>query len=325
MVRKSPLALGLLLCLCAALVFTFPVSSGPSRPARAAAAVPLTGGPDAFGYNWDRTVAFEWIDATDGTSVPWRTVGPYPIGFGFDFYGASYSQFYLSTGFIQFGVGDSLQPYNQCIPSQGMPNSFAAPFWDAVGSWEDTDVVFYKTLGTAPNRMLVVEWYEAEHAPDSAPMTWEIILYEGYSDIRFQYLSMTANSWGNGRGATIGIENQSGEGGLQVSCNQAWLQDGSAVLITYPRAAATPTRTPTPTATATYTATPSPSLTGTAAATPTRTPTRSPSPTATRTATGTRTLTPAASSTVTRTATRTVTPGPMNARAYLPVMLRGSH
>ena len=246
MVRPRPFAVYLLAGLCATLAFALPAVPGQAEPSRAGSAVPLTGGPDAFGYTWDRNVQFDWIDATDGTSAPWMAVGPYPIGFSFDFYGTSYSQFYLSAGLIQFGFGNSLPWFNQCIPTAGLPDSFAAPFWDYVVSGQMADVVFCKTLGNAPERRLVVEWFNMQHGYDSAYMTWEAVLYEGSSDIRFQYLSMTANSWGNAQSATIGLENQSGEIGLQVSCDEGWLQDGSAILFRHPRAGPTPSPTSAP-------------------------------------------------------------------------------
>ncbi len=248
----------------------------PEAPTPTPTGVPERGGPDAFGYTWDRTVPFEWIEVSDGTSVPWRTAGPYPIGFSFDFYGAAYTQWYLNTGFIQFGVSNPLSFINQCIPSPGYPNSLAAPMWDAIGNWEQSDVIFYKTLGSAPNRMLVIEWYNAQHDPDSTRMTFEIILYEGSSDIRFQYLSMTNNTWGNAKGATIGIENQNGRDGLNVSCNQPWLQDETAILFTHPGAHA---ETPTATRTQAATATATPTRTSTATRTPTRTRTPTVTPT----------------------------------------------
>ena len=92
MVRRNPFAFALFLCLCAALAFALPVTSVRSRSARAAAAVPLTGGPDAFGYNWDRTMPFEWVDTSGGIQVPGGDDfcrGPYDIGFAFDFYGTT--------------------------------------------------------------------------------------------------------------------------------------------------------------------------------------------------------------------------------------------
>jgi len=203
-----------------------------------AASPPDTGGPDAFGYTYDRTVPYNWIDATDGVGVPWRSPGPYPIGFNFDFYGTSYNQFYLNAGFISFGrdYALSLTP-NQCIPSRGNPNAIVAPLWDLIMSWEHTGHLFYKTTGSAPNRMLVLEWYNAQHDPDGRFMTFEIILYEGSNDTRFQYASMLANSYGNGKSATVGIENQDGTIGLQVACNEAWITDNSVVHFVSPAGA----------------------------------------------------------------------------------------
>ncbi len=68
-----------------------------------------SGGPDAFGYVWRDSndpngPAFNWIDIT---SMPGavqitgltddNTVGPFPIGFSFDYYTGSSSQFWVGS------------------------------------------------------------------------------------------------------------------------------------------------------------------------------------------------------------------------------------
>ena len=66
-------------------------------------------------------------------------------------------------------------------------------------------------------------------------MTFEVLLIEGSNDIVFQYQSMRANTRGDAREATIGLENSTGRIGLQVSCNQGWLYDGAAIRFMYPQ------------------------------------------------------------------------------------------
>ncbi|HUT16364.1 MAG TPA: hypothetical protein VMY98_08985 [Anaerolineae bacterium] len=209
-----------------------------------------SGGPDAFGYTWSRLVPCDWVDATAGVMVPWTWDvgrGPFDIGFRFSFYGTEYDQFYISKGMVSFGR--SYWTYrNIAIPSPGLPNGFAAAFWEDVWSAEESGHLYYRTFGTAPNRFLVVEWYRVGHYDDRNPaMTFEVILYEGSNDIAFQYLSMDGHNRGDGRGATIGIENQDGRIGLGVSYNQRWVRDGAAVHFYYPSDAPgtpTPTRMP---------------------------------------------------------------------------------
>jgi hypothetical protein len=167
--------------------------------------------------------------------INWGAKGPFSIGFTFQFYGTLCNQFYLNSGMLQFGRSDSWSQQNQCIPNPGPPNSFAAAFWDAVGSYQSAPGTFYKLVGEAPNRIAVVEVSGIQHVNDGALMTFEVLLCEGSNDIVFQYQSMRANTRGDAREATIGLENSTGRIGLQVSCNQAWLYDGAAIRFVYPQ------------------------------------------------------------------------------------------
>src|SRR5665648_1150228 len=58
------------------------------------------------------------------------TLGPFNIGFNFNFYGNIYSQFYInSNGMILFGAS-SKDETEDPIPSAALPNNFIAPLWD---------------------------------------------------------------------------------------------------------------------------------------------------------------------------------------------------
>ncbi|MFZ5513102.1 MAG: DUF6701 domain-containing protein, partial [Pseudomonadota bacterium] len=74
------------------------------------------------------------------------------------------------------------------------------PYWDdlnpAAGGF-----ITYATLGSAPNRRLVVSWNDVPHYPNSGQYNIQAILYET-GEIKFQYGSGNAN----GSSATIGIE-----------------------------------------------------------------------------------------------------------------------
>jgi hypothetical protein len=292
-----------------AILFRYPVAT----PTPTGVPPPVRGGPDAYGYKWDRSLPFEWIDATDGFQAPWllgQASGPYDIGFPFNFYGKEYTRFSIGRGMLQM-ESSLAAPEPQCIPSQGWPDAYIAAFWDDLFTPQYVGHLFYKLVGEAPDRRLVVEWYNVGKSDGrSYNMTFEIVLFEGSNNIRFQYLNMSGHLDGGGRLATIGLENRTGEGGLQLSCRLAWLTDGSVVHIYYPG------QEPTPTPTVTHTATPSPSPTRTATATrtltPTATRTASPSPTLTRTATATATLT----------RTPSATPTLATRYSYLPIVLK---
>lgn len=58
-----------------------------------------------------------------------RNYGPLPIGFDFDFFGNTYSEFYVTTnGLVMFGSGSN-QYTNSTIPTAGGADNYIAPFW----------------------------------------------------------------------------------------------------------------------------------------------------------------------------------------------------
>jgi hypothetical protein len=207
---------------------------GARPPMEAAGISPqATGGPDDFGYTWNDSVQFNWIDATTGTDSGLtgddRFTGPIDIGFDFKFYENTYSQLYFSTnGLVTFGGGAS-QVSNQRIPNAAPPNNFIAPFWGdlTVGSPYNPGKIYYLRGGTAPNRYFVVEWYNVTSCCLSGATdykTFEVILYEN-GDIVIQYLSLS----GNLQSATVGIEDDIGVTGLQYLYNAPGLGNNKAI------------------------------------------------------------------------------------------------
>ncbi len=185
----------------------------------AALFIQATGGPDVFGYTWDDTAGYGWIDTSGGVSVSLRDddyIGPLPIGFTFSFYGKNYNQFYLdSNGFLSFADnGQSYYNYSKySLPSPARPNNIIAPFW------EDFDpsrggAIRYKTIGSAPNRALVVEWQGVKLYGDTGTQSVQAVLYEGSNQIRFEYPNTRSGARGNLTLATVGIENDDGTIGI---------------------------------------------------------------------------------------------------------------
>jgi hypothetical protein len=182
-------------------------------------AVQATGGPDMFGYTWNDAVTYGWIDTTGGTAVTMRDddyVGPLSIGFTFNFYGKNYAQFYIdSNGFLSFADNTqsyySYSKYNLSSPAR--PNNVVAPFW------EDFDpsqggTIRYQTTGSSPNRTLVVEWQNVPSWGTSNLQSFQMVLYEGSNQIRFQYRNTRSGTRGDLRAASVGIENDDGAIGL---------------------------------------------------------------------------------------------------------------
>lgn len=79
---------------------------------------------------------YNWIDIS-GTGTDLissitddQTIGPYNIGFPFQFFGNSYTQFYInSNGFVTFGTTTGQTNFPHPIPSFSIPDDIIAGYW----------------------------------------------------------------------------------------------------------------------------------------------------------------------------------------------------
>jgi len=200
--------------------------------------------PDHFGYtcissNQVGGPTFSWIDIrSTGTIILPNSDDVVqtgiPIGFSFNFYGAQYNQISVSNNGLLF-VGPVTGQYTNEPIGSSSPNGFMAPFWDDLVTYRSTtDAVYYKTIGVAPNRIFVVEWFETQHYSSSPTgITFEAILYEGSNNIQFQYLDVDFGTsfYNNGASATVGIESTDGRGS-QYSFDEPVLSPNLAILFT---------------------------------------------------------------------------------------------
>lgn len=239
-------------------------AKGPD-PYATGAAVRATGGPDDFGYSFiDSTEAggpaYSWVDisATGTAAITGYSddsvAGPFPIGFTFNFYGTDYTQFWVqsngSIGFASFSYDLS----NNCLPTTDLNGTFLAPLWDdLVCGSGPPGTIYYETLGTAPNRYLVIQFHEVRYfgGDDSDPIEFEVILYEGSNNIVYQYADLTnaSSSHNGGVSATIGIQGDSGASPvhhLEYACNPATALTVPLAVLFTAAAAATPTPYATP-------------------------------------------------------------------------------
>jgi hypothetical protein len=231
--------------------------------------------PDAFGYTC-ANVALSFLSGTTdtGNHCDDCTVN-LALPFSFTFYGQVYNQAVISSnGNLQFASASTL-PDHSALPAPQF-NQAAFVYWEDLVTSGAGNGVFTATVGTAPNRLLVVEWRAALFT-SGLPVSFEIQLEETTNNLFFLYNTGPDD----GAGATAGIQQATGTSFMQLSFNQPFLTNGRAVRLSPP---APPTATPTATATRTPTATATPTRTPTVTGTPpTATPTRTITPTVTGT------------------------------------------
>ena len=143
----------------------------------------------------------------NGTAIPSSddvTHGPFNIGFSFTYFGNTYTQFYVgSNGWIGFSPNQTSGYVAAYIPNASSPMN------TILGDWEDlypgASNIFYTTLGTAPNRSLVVSFNQVPHYGCRSNLhTFQFILYETTGVIDINYASKPLCG---GYNATAGLVN----------------------------------------------------------------------------------------------------------------------
>lgn len=170
---------------------------------------------------------FSWIDPTQHTSLELgddAAACKIPLPFAFQFYGKNYTTVDVgSNGLVGF-TGTSITSFvNSTLPQTATPNALVCPYWDDLDPSHGGSVRM-GTVGTAPNRKVVISWvgvtfYEAR----ASTVTFQVLLCEGTNDIVFQYLNVAPTYAAHGRGAsaTIGVEDSTGATGKLYSFNKA--------------------------------------------------------------------------------------------------------
>ncbi|MEN9304351.1 MAG: hypothetical protein RL264_2780 [Bacteroidota bacterium] len=145
------------------------------------------------------------------------------IGFPFCFFGNTYNQFYIgSNGWVGFTAGQTTYFTSASIPSTGAlvpKNCIMAPWqdWHPGTGGNVGFYIRYQTLGTAPNRRLVVSW-------NSVPMyscttsygTFQIVLFETTNNIETRIQNKpNCTGWAGGT-AVHGLHNLAGNVAVAV-------------------------------------------------------------------------------------------------------------
>ena len=129
-----------------------------------------------------------------------------PIGFGFDFAGSTHTNMTVScNGYIQL---DSLPTTAFLNILSGTYNNRIAPFGADLIHMNANASLQYTTIGTAPNRICIIQWLHYSYfGGSSGDVSFQIRLYETSNCISFVYGS---NSYSSGTFQTqIGLKGTS--------------------------------------------------------------------------------------------------------------------
>ena len=137
------------------------------------------------------------------------------IGFDFDFFGTTYTTFNIaSNGLIGFGFPSPAPNIAStgCCLGQSLPNAAALNNLIAF-AWEDLSpnlggTIEYATIGTAPNRKLIVNFSTIAFFNGAGSVTAQVQLHEGSNIIEIHTTNITTG--GVNQGLTVGIENATG-------------------------------------------------------------------------------------------------------------------
>ena len=229
------------------------------------AQAPAPTGRDACGYRWythqasvpDSTPTYNWVDIS-ATGQLLSGLGddnfacPIDLPFPFVYYWNTYSRVYVgSNGYIVFGRGANVAsgppPYFNRFPNAAPPNEWIAVYLADLTFTDDqgNPVPGAKLLyGTDASGRFVITWDSVPYWNGNAPGQWQgrnsfqIILDPSDSSITLQYKSITAgydNFYADGNYNVVGMENITGQSGLDIAA--AWpvpFQD-YAIKIWHPR------------------------------------------------------------------------------------------
>jgi hypothetical protein len=145
-------------------------------------------------YDMSTGTTTVWLGGSGGGSRFFAFSGAKPIGFTFKLDAIGYTDFQVYTsGLITLGT-DTLLTYTQNNLA-GYNKPLIAPFWDSLSMTGNqagcvAPKVHYKVFGSAPDRVLVVEWTDIETIyTKGARGTMQARLYEN-GTIEYYYASM---------------------------------------------------------------------------------------------------------------------------------------
>ncbi len=189
---------------------------------------------------------YEWIEISEGAGTKLEGLDPYAgpqfseaidLPFSFDYYGVTYNQLYIGySGLITFTPNQEKEDKygfgGPPIPNIEIPNNYIAPLW--VGGGTDYAVIYPYTgqYYKIEEDRIIIEYRDYINGFSLGdPVTFQVILYKD-GKIKFQYkIDYPENNFTMNY-SSIGIENQDGSEGIQISHRTKVVNSNLAILFT---------------------------------------------------------------------------------------------
>lgn len=191
--------------------YTYSTSVGTYTPISGGQNVGNVGNGHAYFAGDPITPAFETANTTQwGSSYSPGAVAGFPIGFNFNLGGFTCDRFSISTeGYIQLGA--STEPYSSIQTPSSLPNQFAGFSSNMICAlshnlmMQTGSTMKYAVTGTAPNRVLTVEWAGVSRSLVVGDnLNFQIKLYETTNVVELVYGTFTTAAAAN-VSATAGV------------------------------------------------------------------------------------------------------------------------
>ncbi|MDW8089040.1 MAG: hypothetical protein RMJ49_04765 [Bacteroidia bacterium] len=151
------------------------------------------------------------------------------LPFGVTINGITYTEVSIcSNGWIAFGSTTSTSYSNTCLPTDltSLPTIF--PYWDDLRDYGGGEWVRWGTVGTAPNRVFIVDYNMRQYGNTDANVrvNFMVLIHEGTNHITVKYRDAMHHTM-NGQSATIGFQLQGGASAKAygIVCNGKVLDD----------------------------------------------------------------------------------------------------
>lgn len=209
------------------------------------------GGPDNFGYTYKNSAhptgpSFQWFEISQiGTIITGLAddnfVGPYTIS-GFPFYSGNPTNLYIgSNGYISFAPANIASTNAQfpAIPSSAGANHFIAPLLTDLsfaGATNPASCFFYNSGDTICITFEKVPFWINNATQFGGENTFQVILNKRDSSITINYKRQVGlpDPTYNINFLSIGIENSTGNDGLQYYRGTTFPTDSTSIRFEYP-------------------------------------------------------------------------------------------